>query len=167
MRDKEEASAGVQISTINEYFFFTDPDEFIYRCFPDDSKWQLTNKRFTREKYLSVPYLRPAYFLNKLQITSKFHCILHTENGLCNVALKSASGVDPVPMSYELFFNHEESKNQVPDDIQLDKYVAIMNEGNKTNFDLRFPISGIYKLQIVDGEQDWICFFKIICGEAR
>ena len=69
-------------------------------------------------------------------------------------------------MTYELYFNHQESEEAIPADVQLDRYVAIMNSGENTVFDLRFPVKGIYKLIVLDDET-WLAFFKIVCGEPK
>ncbi|XP_033750612.1 hillarin-like [Pecten maximus] len=167
VRQKEEKSEGVTIATVNEYYFLTDPSELIYRCFPDDESWQLLQMPMSKRKYVSCPYFRPAYFIRKIQLTSSTGGIIQTREGKCSVALKPLAGTDSVTLSYELFFNHKESDEEIPADIQLDKYVAIMNEKDKTIFDMRFPVKGIYKLTVLDSDQEWLCFFKIICNKAR
>ncbi|XP_069137435.1 hillarin-like [Argopecten irradians] len=166
VRQKEEESAGVTIAKINEYYFFTDPSEFIYRCFPDEENWQLQQMPMSKRKYISCPYFRPAFFKHKLQMTSRTSGTIQTREGKCSVAFRPDS-TNSITLSYELFFNHKESEEAIPEDVQLDKYVAIMNEKDKAVFDLRFPVKGIYKLTVLDADQEWLCFFKIVCNKAR
>ncbi|OWF54020.1 hillarin-like [Mizuhopecten yessoensis] len=167
VRQKEEESVGVTIATVNDYYFLTDPSDFIYRCFPDNESWQLIQMPLSKRKFISYPLFRPAYFIRQLQVTSKTGGIVQTREGKCSIALRTLAGADPVTLTYALFFNHKESEDQIPADIQLDKYVAIMNEKDKTMFDMRFPVKGIYKLTVLDSDQEWICFFKIVCNKAR
>ncbi|XP_060082726.1 hillarin-like [Ylistrum balloti] len=167
VRQKEEQSEGVNIATVNDYYFLTNPDEFIYRCFPDDENWQLIQMPMSKRKYIDCPYFRPTFFTRKLQVINKTKGIVQTREGKCSITLRPLNDADPVSLSYELFFNHKESDEEIPADIQLDKYVAIMNDKEKTMFDMRFPVKGIYKLTVLDSDQEWICFFKIVCNKAR
>ncbi|XP_069137433.1 lim and transglutaminase domain protein ltd-1-like [Argopecten irradians] len=161
--EKQEESVGENVNQVDDYYFLIDPEEFCYTCFPDEERWQLLREPISKRKFIRVPYLWPPYFQHGLQISTKFDSIIKTKKGKCNIAIKP--GPEYVPLSYELFFNHKESDRELPDDIHLDRYVAIMNEPTKTNFVLRLPVDGIYKLEVVDEDNDWICFFKIWVDE--
>lgn len=167
VRQKEEESAGVTIATVNDYYFLIDAGELIYRCFPNDERWQLIQMPMSRKKYIGCPYFRPAFFTHQLQMAVKRGGIVQTKDGKCEVSVKPLPGELPVTLSYELFFNHKESDEEIPADVQLDKYVALMNDKDKTTFDMRIPVKGIYKLTVLDSDQEWICFFKIVCDKAR
>lgn len=41
---KVKESVGVLRKAFKEYYIFPDPEEFIYRCHPDNDKWQLSKK---------------------------------------------------------------------------------------------------------------------------
>ncbi|OWF54021.1 Kyphoscoliosis peptidase [Mizuhopecten yessoensis] len=160
---REEKSAGESVSQVDDYYFLIDPGEFCFTCFPDEKRWQLLREPISKRKFIRVPYLWPPYFQYGLQISTKFDSIIKTVKGKCNIAIKP--GPEFVPLSYELHYNHKESDRDIPDDIQLERYVAIMNEADKTNFILRLPVDGVYKLEVLDNSKDWICFFKIWCDE--
>ncbi|XP_060082728.1 hillarin-like [Ylistrum balloti] len=163
MRERQEESAGESVSQVDDYYFLIDPEEFCFTCLPDEEKWQLLKEPISKRKFIRVPYLWPPYFQYGLHISTKFDSIIKTKKGKCNIAFKP--GPVFVPLSYELFYNHKESDRDIPDDIQLERYVAVMNEADKTNFVLRLPADGVFKLEVVDEAKDWICFFKIWCDE--
>ena len=48
--------------TYNEYYFLTNPEEFIYSHFPTDSRWQLLARAVKPEKFQQMAYLRPGFF---------------------------------------------------------------------------------------------------------
>lgn len=73
-------------------------------------------------------------------------------------------GKEDCVYTYELYFNHEQSKATLPAEIQLEKYVAILNEGKSVRFRVRFPSEGIYKL-LIYGDDSLLCEFKIQCDE--
>jgi len=152
-------------NSVDDYYFLTEPKELSHICFPDNKKWQLLKKPISKKTFVSVPHLRPEYFIHKLKITTNFECVLRTENGQCSVGIKPSDGKRSTDLTYELTFDHRESKQDIPPNVKLHKYVAIMNmKSNETVFDIRFPMAGIYQFRVLDGDHAWVCFFKIVCG---
>ena len=132
-------------------------------CFPDNPKWQLLHSAWSKDHFISVPYCREAFFKDKLEIVGNPNCILKTVDGLTSVTLRPKKGAKQICLTYELYLNTKESKQKLPRGVQLDRYVAIMNSERETTFDLRLPVKGIYKLVILDSNDEWVVFYKIIC----
>lgn len=162
-RQKEEESSGVTISQINDYYFLTDPEEFVYRCYPHDSKWQLLARPFTKQDFIEIAYCRPRYFQNHHRITTPNKCLYKSHNGVCDVGIKKLGKEDCI-YTYKLYFNHKQSKTSISSEVQLERYVAVLNEGTSVRFRVRFPSEGIYKLQILDDDVR-LCEFKLECDE--
>lgn len=167
VRETQQESEGMTVTTINEYYFLTNPGEFIYRCYPDLEKWQLVKQRLSKVQFVKVPYFRPRFFEFALTMASNTDGIIRTQDGKCSFSIKSIEEKEPPTLSYELFFNHQESDEMIPEEIQLDKFVAVMNEKGRTTFHMRFPVKGIYKLTMLSEDHEWVCFFKIICDKER
>ncbi|XP_052220945.1 hillarin-like isoform X2 [Dreissena polymorpha] len=167
VREKEVKSSGVTIRQFNEYFFLTDPDEFIYIAFPEQARWQLLCRQWDFAKFADVPFIRPDYFKFKVDIRSKFSGRLKSKAGECHIEL--ACG-DPsnMSMTYELYYNHLESGHEIDANLQLNNYVLLNRAGNRWDFGIRFPEAGVYKCQIVGGKEyeTWLCAFKITVDEA-
>ena len=53
-----------------DHYFLTPPDQFIYDHYPEDTKWQLTDKNISRKEFENLVYLRPGFFRNQLKIVS-------------------------------------------------------------------------------------------------
>ncbi|XP_061168884.1 lim and transglutaminase domain protein ltd-1-like [Saccostrea echinata] len=170
VREKMPASTGESVSTLNDYYFLPDAEEFVFRCFPDNPEWQLLRKPISKDEFVEMPYCRPSFFDFKVKIVSKPKCVLISEDGLCNICLKS-SIIEDIMMTYELFYNDEESGSPISSEIQLDKYVAVLNQNGKVAFNIRFPSPGVYKIDvhgILKGDaMSWLCSFKLICKNAR
>ncbi|XP_062607656.1 lim and transglutaminase domain protein ltd-1-like [Saccostrea cucullata] len=162
-REKEEKSSGQTISHINDYFFLTEADEFIYTCYPNDSKWQLLTRPFTKQDFIEIAYCRQGYFQNHYKITTPTKCIYSSVGGVCDIGIKKLVK-EECSYAYKLFFNHEESKTTLSSEIQLERYVAIFNEGPAMRFRVRFPSEGIYKMQIF-GDGSRLCEFRLECNE--
>ncbi|XP_033750937.1 hillarin-like [Pecten maximus] len=126
------------ISTVKEYYFLTSPEEFIYRCLPDEEKWQMSSKKFTKAKFIKIPYCRPKFFELNMQLSSAPEGVLTTENGVSDVVLKYGTG--PITLVHDLLYNERQSKQKLPPGVQLPRYCVIINEGDKVRFSMRFPI---------------------------
>ncbi len=61
---------GAYSKDLDEHFFFTAPEEFIYHHFPTEPKWQLLSKPVTVDEFLKMPQLRSAFFTNGLKVVS-------------------------------------------------------------------------------------------------
>ncbi|KAK3599342.1 hypothetical protein CHS0354_009835 [Potamilus streckersoni] len=169
VRHKEQAASGETIRHLNEYFFLTDPEEFIFMAYPDDKKWQLIGNPWSLSKFIDVPECEQNYFQQKLQITSRFSGKLHTVDGECEVTIQDQE--DNLSLSYELYFNHLESGKDISPTLQPNNYVLMMWQDKNWIFRIRFPESGVYKLTVIGGytPSDCIkfCSFKILCEEAK
>lgn len=59
---------GAYNKNLDEHFFFTAPEEFIYHHFPEESKWQLLSRPVTETEFLKMPQLRSGFFTNGLKM---------------------------------------------------------------------------------------------------
>ena len=74
--EEEEAAAAVNefVKELNEHYFLTDPDEFIYTHFPYSrteahySRWQLLSRPITLKAFNAMPYLNPMFFEYSLRL---------------------------------------------------------------------------------------------------
>ncbi|XP_062597777.1 hillarin-like [Saccostrea cucullata] len=162
-REKEEESSGQTISHINDYYFFTDAEEFIYTCYPYDSKWQLLTRPFSKEDFIDIAYCSQDYFENHFKITTPNKCLYTSAGGVCDIGIKKLDKKES-SYTYKLYFNHKESKTTLSSEIQLERYVAMFNEGPSVKFFVRFPCEGIYKMEIF-GDHSPLCEFKLECNE--
>ncbi|ESP00549.1 hypothetical protein LOTGIDRAFT_157825 [Lottia gigantea] len=144
---KDEKSSGKGVTQLNEYYFLTEPEEFIYKCRPNKDPWQLLRTPWSMDKYTSVPYCRQDFFSSGLKITSEKNCILESEEGKCWIDFKHALEADK-DLNYEFFYNEEASGQPLPSDRRLNRFVAYNNEVNKKSFVVRFPCVGVYKIVI-------------------
>ncbi|KAL3865485.1 hypothetical protein ACJMK2_042870 [Sinanodonta woodiana] len=165
VRKREKAAVGTDVSQLNEYYFLTSPKDFIFRCFPNEEKWQLQETPWTIQKFADVPYCRQTYFENMVSITSSFKCRLQTVSGECTVAVKGKR--DDV-FDYELFYNEKESMKPISDELQLQRYILKKHEKSNVEFTLRCPQMGVYTLTIVFGNNKFcLCSFKITCHDPK
>lgn len=164
VREKENQNAGVSIKQLNEFYFFPDPEVLVHMAFPEDNRWLLMEPAWAFTKFVNIPHCRQSYFKEKVEIKSKFCGRLEATNGECNIEL-TCEDTNGFSMDYELFFNNKESGKELSDKLQLNNYVMLNRTMKTWTFSIRFPESGVYKIEIVGGrsyEVD-LCYFKTIC----
>ncbi|XP_052788215.1 lim and transglutaminase domain protein ltd-1-like [Mya arenaria] len=168
VREKEVESSGKTIKHFNDYYFFTDPEMFIFDAFAKDKRWQLLNRPWDFAKYCDIPYVRRYYFDEKVDIRSKFSGRLVAKDGECHIEISCG---DPrgITLDYELYYNHVESGREISSSLQLNNFVFLNRTGSRWDFGIRFPETGVYKLQIVGGKgyEGDMCAFKIRADEVK
>ena len=50
------------IKSYNEFYFFVNPELLIKTHFPEDDKWQLTNKKYTLDEFLKWPQVKSNFY---------------------------------------------------------------------------------------------------------
>ncbi|KAK6180469.1 hypothetical protein SNE40_012617 [Patella caerulea] len=156
---KESKSSGSDVVQLNEFYFLTNPDEFIYKCRPDKEPWQLLSQPWSMDKYINVPYCHPNFFQYGLKHDKDLKCILKSQKGKCWIDIMHSENVDPT-LKYELFYNEKESRRQAPTDKRLDRFVAYNNEVDSKGVVIRFPVEGVFKI-VFRG----FCEFKLECDK--
>lgn len=166
VREREGHNVGVTVKHLNEFYFFTDPEILVHMAFPVDKRWMLLSRKWEFSKFVDIPHCEQTYFEENVQVLSKFTGRLKTKDGECSVEL-TCEDTDEFTMDYELYFNNEESGKEISSSLQLNNYVLLNRTMTTWTFSIRFPESGVYKLQIVGGrhyEVD-LCSFKIVCDK--
>ena len=159
----------------------------MYQAFPIDPRWQLLTRRWDIAKFLDVPHCRYDFFKEELKIHSRDSGRLVAKDGECNVELSSITNVGLV-LSYELFYDRDQSGHGLSTSLQIDNYVLINREHSKWNFVIRFPEAGVYILKIFGGRKEVhqsdsertecvskseevnyaeLCVFRIDCNEPK
>ncbi|KAL3866306.1 hypothetical protein ACJMK2_043613 [Sinanodonta woodiana] len=169
VRKEEVASDGYQIIWLNDYYFLTNPVEFIHVAFPDDEKWQLISQPWTFEQFADIPYCEEDYHKQEISIKSGFCGILTSKGGECDVIVQ---GKKDTYFTYKLYFKHTESGKKISDDLQLTRYVVVMRESECWHFQVRFAETGVYKLEILGGGKgsaahQSLCEFKMKGMEVK
>lgn len=51
-----------------DYYFFTNPEDFILTHYPVNTKWQLVKNKISKKDFFKNPIFYPSYFRNKIKI---------------------------------------------------------------------------------------------------
>ncbi|KAK7116087.1 lim and transglutaminase domain protein ltd-1-like [Littorina saxatilis] len=167
VRQKEKASEGKTVNRQEDFWFLTDPDQFIYFCRAQRAEWQLLKSPWSMDKYLNVPYFSFNYFDSGFKLTSQHAAILHSEKGKCDISFQHSENVD-ADLDYTLLMDEKNSKEQLPKSLQLDRYVIQHGTQNDKSLRVRFPVQGIFKVK-VSGSANYrthLASFRLVCDDV-
>lgn len=159
-------------SEVNEFFFLTDPQKFIVKCFPDSEKWQLLKKPITKKEYEELAFLQPAFYEHRLKLRKNVSCVQHTIDGKAEIRIGMADDrLKRLRFKYKLYkLRGTEDEGEYAPQL-LDRFLLHHRLGTMAIFEMRFPIVGEYKLELhcTDSKKrlpsNWICDFRVICSE--
>ncbi|XP_033730734.1 hillarin-like [Pecten maximus] len=151
---KEVEAIGIMKNAFEEYYFMTDPKEFIYMCHPTEDKWQLVKHTVTKQQFLDQAYLLPPFFGLGLVMKSKDACVYQATDGEVIIKLEApAKNANAIDMHYEFLLKEgsEEHKLEEKDLLSMEsmpRLVAMIRCGERWKIRVRFPVEGTYKLRI-------------------
>lgn len=157
-------------ATINEFWFLTDPDKFVFFALPDDPKWQLLNVPFGVEKFVQIPYLYNPFFRNGMHICSAFKGKLQAKQGRTEIVIKPKNEAWGGLLMFELSTFDNKTNQTLSDFTQFTKYVIMCRTLSTWTFVIRFPTQGTFLMRIMGGKSPKhllkFCDFRIQCDNV-
>ncbi|XP_068679681.1 kyphoscoliosis peptidase-like isoform X2 [Montipora foliosa] len=158
------------IYTIDEDYFLTNPEEFIYSHFPRDNEaWQLLARPVTFGEFVDMAYLKPKFFELDLTLLEQKKCVLYATQGEVEIKLGT-----PLDSSREFRYQFWMSDGQNLGDINLERFCFMEQKGNALICKIRFPVAGKFKHVLFgrsadaeDGARSFfmLCAFIIFCEQ--
>ncbi|XP_052276826.1 kyphoscoliosis peptidase-like isoform X3 [Dreissena polymorpha] len=147
----------------NDYYFLTDPEQFIYSHFPVDEKWQLLARPITLEEAKKMALLKRNFFSIGMDIVSHPRYIIECDAGEEQVTFSTPQDVK-VNYKYELYVESDSDSAEELHNMSLDRYVFLekVTKENLLNVKMRFPAAGKFKLKILAKEQEERSFYYTV-----
>ncbi|XP_057716449.1 kyphoscoliosis peptidase [Corythoichthys intestinalis] len=160
------------VKRLDDFYFLTEPEEFIESHFPDEERWQLLEKPITLEDFQRRVFKTSAFFQMGLSLIRPLHSHLFTERGEASISLGFSQ---PVAFTYEMTPQRDflhcgalERKESGPTSSGL---LTL----SRRRMDLRVlpPAAGAYDLRLyarpdsASGLLSWVCSFTLECSEPR
>ncbi|XP_060552544.1 kyphoscoliosis peptidase-like isoform X2 [Ruditapes philippinarum] len=147
----------------NDYYFLTDPEQFIYSHFPIDEKWQLLARPVTLEEAKRMALLKRNFFSIGMDIISHPRYVIECDNGEVQVTFATTSDVK-TNFKYELYVESDGGSLEELHNLSLDRYVFLekVTKEGLLNVKMRFPAIGKYKLKILAKEYDERSFYYTV-----
>lgn len=166
-QQSKEMSTPQDIYEFDEFYFLTDPEEFIYSHFPDKEVWQLLARPMTHAEFQKVILLKPKFFQFNLKVKSHPWCTLKSVDGAVNIELTTER--EDLSFSYELYRSTKVNSGQQ----RLQKYLFLERnpEEKKVCIEINFPTAGKFKAEIYAKDSrsklEWLCSYVLYCEKPE
>ncbi|CAH1802903.1 unnamed protein product [Owenia fusiformis] len=148
---KQDISANTH--QCNEFYFFTDPEEFIYSHLPDDSTWQLLARPVAKREFEEMAFLQPDFFQLGMTIRSHPRCVLYANDGEISIKLGMDRNLKR-KFKYRLCISTDGIYSEEFGEYKLDRFVFMQCLDLTFKCNISFPGAGEYKLDIFGNECD-------------
>lgn len=152
------------------------PEVFLHSNYPNDPRWELLSQEYTiesREHFLALPFLFPAFFRLGLRLVTAPSFTLHSIDGKCKIWIASEfKDAHRLVLTYELhLLDTQYSKAEVLLPNLHRQVVNCRHNDGLFYFEVIFPVEGVFKLEIHGGyyksHSMRLCYFKLVCEERR
>ncbi|XP_076434790.1 hillarin-like [Babylonia areolata] len=138
----------------DEFYFLTDPEDYVYQHYPDDPGWQLLDIPLPFSEFLNLPVVKSPFFNYGLRFYSNYGATLTTDTGMVEVRLVTpkilgfGSLLEPVTKS------SSEAR-------QYEGRVLLRYVKNEAIFTVALPCAGMFYFTVYVGD-----YWKAECLES-
>lgn len=164
--DNIQSSEGETMHTVNEFFFLTDPEQLICTHLPDAPKWQLLDEAYTPEKFENYVYIRERFFDMGVAMVekSKRDCVIKTENGETQVVFGlTGNNSKSLQFRFLLYRAKDVSRASIAH-FPLERYVFYHKGETSIEYNISFPVSGKFKMDLFGKNDDIHDNFDLVCS---
>ena len=153
----------------NEYYFLTDPDEFIFQHRANDDDKQLLETPVTLDQFVDMPFVKSIFFNHGLQFNGPMTAVLYTDNNgntEVKIRLSVAKNIEFRPV---LLYANTKRRNETEfRGAKLERFVFHSIVDDLALFSVQVPEPGSYLLELFVGtfDDDTVtdaCGFRIVC----
>uniref|UniRef100_UPI003AAFD91A uncharacterized protein n=1 Tax=Centroberyx gerrardi TaxID=166262 RepID=UPI003AAFD91A len=153
------------IKRYDDFYFLTDPEEFINSHCPDDPEWQLLDCPVPLEEFEKRVLRTSEFFRLGLTLLYPQHFLLVTDNGEASVSMKFSESVD---------FTYQISQRNSNQSTKVSCSSGLLTMAQDTmRLRLLPPTSGSYDVMVfarpgnTSGTFSWVCSFLLECSEPK
>ncbi|XP_071381855.1 kyphoscoliosis peptidase [Centroberyx affinis] len=160
------------VKRFDDFYFLTDPEDFIHSHFPDEERWQLLDSPVSLEEFERRVFKTSAFFAMGLRLIQPHHFYIVTDDGEANVSIGFSR---PVTFAYEITHHQDllhcgtsEQRESVNSSSGL---LTVSHRSMKLQ--LLPPASGTYDVKVfarpelATASLSWVCSFTVECPTPR
>lgn len=146
----------------DEFYFLTDPEDYVYQHYPDEPSWQLLEIPLPFSEFLNLPVVKSPFFNYGLRFYSNYGATLTTETGMVEIRL-----VTPKILGFGSLL--EPVNKSASDPRQYDGRVLLRYVKNEAIFTVALPNPGLFYFTVYVGDYwnseclESACTFLINC----
>ncbi|XP_076831514.1 kyphoscoliosis peptidase [Brachyhypopomus gauderio] len=157
------------IKRFDDFYFLTEPGDFINSHFPDDPHWQLLDTPISLEQFELRPLNTSAFYILGLTLLHPTLYKITTDKGEATVSMRSSR---PLTFAYEL--RQRDSQTGATGQTEVDSSCGLLSV-NHQGMSLRLlpPEAASYQLKLFarpEGDTEvlrWVCSLELECPEVR
>ncbi|KAL4224104.1 hypothetical protein ACF0H5_017558 [Mactra antiquata] len=147
----------------DEFYFLTDPEDYIYQHYPDDATWQLLEIPLPFSEFMNIPVVKSPFFNYGLRFYSNYGATLTTDTGMVEVRI-----IAPKILGFGSLLEPFDKANNTSN---LDGRTLLRYVKNEVIFTVNVPRPGQYYFSIYTGDYwnsdclESACSFMINCSQ--
>ncbi|XP_068574219.1 LOW QUALITY PROTEIN: kyphoscoliosis peptidase [Cebidichthys violaceus] len=163
---------GSFIKRFDDFYFLTDPEEFVESHFPDEEKWQLLDAPIPLEEFERRVFKTSAFFTMGLRLIQPHHFHIVTDDGEANVSLSFSR---PATFTYAITQHQDLLHRGAPEqkDSSNSSFGLLTVSHRSMKLQLLPPASGVYDVKVFARPDTattsliWVCSFTVECPIPR
>ena len=131
----------LQLNVEEDFYFLTDPEQFIYSHWPHQTIWQFLPRKISLLEFQELPFVKPAFFKTGIQLGWTEKPIIRANHGVASWTLKNPK---PLKLAYKVTLQgvtKTSFRNKLPD---LKWCVYQESKVDETKIVFRAPKAGTY-----------------------
>ncbi|CAG5136097.1 unnamed protein product, partial [Candidula unifasciata] len=157
--------AGTKRSSIEEFYWLTDPDAFICFCKSNNDEWQLLGLPWTEKKFLNNPHFTEEYFTCGLTLPNTYNALINCDTCNLLIAFEHEKYIDPT-IDGRVEREYDNNDDRATSDMDMTNYVVTSSSSTKKTLVVRFPVRGWYYVDIfggLDNAKPKLVSFRVHC----
>ena len=167
-------TSGILKNAFHDYYIMPKPNEFLYACHPDDTKWQLIKNPITRHQFLQKACLLPPFWKLGMELITEDRCSINSKDGEVYISFKSHLKVaNELDLWYELLIRENISgeHSDLLNSENIPKLVSLVRDTPEWTCTVQFPTKGNYRIVFYAGKYKQqllrIAEFQLVCAKPR
>ena len=164
--DEEDDGAYQHVENeVNEFYFLTDPQKFIWTHFPDETEWQCLESTVSESEFEEHVYLRERFYSMNITLLDDFQWkeIILPEHGELGLRFGFPDEkTEDLQFRYAMYRN--KSDEEFRHHLRLDRFVLLEHTKGLLRLSMRFPLSGKFKLDVYGMNEKEHESFDLICS---
>ena len=147
----------------DEFYFLTDPEDYIYQHYPDDSPWQLLEIPLPFSEFLNLPVVKSPFFNYGLRFYSNYGAVIHADSGNAEIRV-----IMPKILGFGSLLEPYDKSTSTG---SLEGRTLLRYVKNEAIFTVNLPKSGVYYFSVYTGDYwhsdclESACSFMINCPQ--
>ncbi|CAL8283511.1 unnamed protein product [Lota lota] len=160
------------VKKFDDFYFLTDPEDFVESHFPDEDKWQLLDQPMSREEFEMRVFKTSTFFTLGLKLVQPQHFHMLTDDGEVNLSISSSRSVT---YTYDITPRHDFLHRGAAEQKESSgSSSGLLTMSHRTmRLQILPPAQGTYDVKVFARPElastplSWVCSFTVECPAPR